>query len=43
MKEYAEVDRAQWMSIQEARVKIIPAQMELITELAALMHCATDQ
>ena len=34
-KEFAEVDRADWFSVEEAQQKINPAQTALITELQA--------
>jgi predicted NUDIX family NTP pyrophosphohydrolase len=34
MREFPEVDRAQWFSIEEARAKINPAQAELLDRLS---------
>ena len=36
-REFPEVDRAGWFSIEEARRKILPAQADLLDELAARM------
>jgi len=36
MREFPEVDRAAWFSLQEAREKLNPAQAELLVRLAAL-------
>ncbi len=38
MKEYPEVDRAEWFSIPVARAKILPAQEPLIAELVVLLE-----
>ena len=37
-REFPEVDRAGWFSIGEARRKILPAQADLLDELAAKMR-----
>jgi predicted NUDIX family NTP pyrophosphohydrolase len=34
--EFPEIDRAEWFDLDEARVKIIPAQAELVDRLAGL-------
>ena len=36
-KEFPEVDRAVWVTLEQARVKINPAQLPLLEELAAKM------
>jgi predicted NUDIX family NTP pyrophosphohydrolase len=33
MREFPEVDRAQWFALAEARTKILPAQEELLDRL----------
>lgn len=35
MQEFPEVDRAEWFSVQEARDKLNPAQVQLVERLAA--------
>jgi predicted NUDIX family NTP pyrophosphohydrolase len=35
MAEFAEVDRAAWVTLAEARTKLNPAQLPLLEELAA--------
>jgi predicted NUDIX family NTP pyrophosphohydrolase len=37
-KEYPEVDRAAWFSIDTARAKINPAQIDLISQLATKLE-----
>ena len=37
LQEFPEVDRAAWFSLVEARVKLIPAQAELIDRLEAVL------
>src|SRR5205085_1180365 len=34
MREYPEVDRAGWFTIEEAELKVVPYQLALLTELA---------
>jgi predicted NUDIX family NTP pyrophosphohydrolase len=36
-REFPEVDRAQWFSIEQAREKLVPAQVELLDRLAELV------
>ena len=38
VKEYAEVDRAEWFPVSIARERILPAQEPLITELVTLLE-----
>ncbi len=33
MKEFPEIDKAEWFTVEEAKEKINPAQFELVTEL----------
>jgi predicted NUDIX family NTP pyrophosphohydrolase len=32
-REFPEVDRAEWFSVQDAREKLVPAQVELLERL----------
>jgi predicted NUDIX family NTP pyrophosphohydrolase len=36
-QEFPEVDRAEWFTVAEAREKLIPAQVELVERLDALL------
>ena len=38
MKEFPEVDRAQWMTIGEANTRLVAAQVELLSRLAAALR-----
>jgi predicted NUDIX family NTP pyrophosphohydrolase len=38
MREFPEVDRAQWMTIDEATTRLVAAQVELLTRLAAALR-----
>lgn len=37
MREFPEIDRAGWFTLDEARLKLLPAQAEFINRLAALI------
>jgi len=37
LQAFPEVDRAEWLSLEQARVKLNPAQVELLDRLAALL------
>jgi len=39
VREFPEVDRAQWFSIEQARAKINPAQGELLDRLIQRLAC----
>jgi predicted NUDIX family NTP pyrophosphohydrolase len=36
-REFPEVDRAQWFAVDEAREKLVPAQVELLDRLVAIV------
>ena len=38
MQNFPEIDRAEWMTIAQARVKILPSQIDLLTRLIDLMR-----
>jgi predicted NUDIX family NTP pyrophosphohydrolase len=38
MREFPEVDRAEWFPLETARTKILPAQQPLLGELATLLQ-----
>jgi predicted NUDIX family NTP pyrophosphohydrolase len=40
MQEFPEVDRAAWFGLEDARVKLVPAQAELVDRLEALLNRA---
>jgi len=37
MRSFAEIDRADWFNLQQAQLKILPAQLPFLSRLAALM------
>jgi predicted NUDIX family NTP pyrophosphohydrolase len=42
MKDFAEVDRAAWFALPEARRRIIPGQVGFLTEVRDLLGASTD-
>jgi predicted NUDIX family NTP pyrophosphohydrolase len=38
MQEFPEVDRAAWFGLEDARVKLVPAQAEFVDRLEALLN-----
>jgi predicted NUDIX family NTP pyrophosphohydrolase len=41
-RDFPEVDRAEWMTIPEATVRLVSAQVGLLTRLVALLSSADD-
>jgi predicted NUDIX family NTP pyrophosphohydrolase len=41
IRQFPEVDRAQWFTLDEAREKLVPAQIELVERLQALLVSET--
>ena len=38
MREFPEVDRAEWMTMSDAATRMVAAQTELLSRLAAELH-----